>query len=149
MGKSDAQKSKSNDSELDGMDTLTRVDQTTASNKKKFLAAFKKNRGMVYKSCEAAGIVPQTYYNYLEKDAEFADAIEYLKGLEGDTVESGLIKHLDDPDPFVQLKAQGMYLAAKFRDRGYGTQKTELSGEVNNKVVYVNTPSNSRIPPRA
>lgn len=124
-------------------------DVTTADNKKKLLKALEKNQGLIYRACRAAKIDNKTYYNYRNSDQAFADAVDEIIENMVDDVEHGLIELMDDEDHHVQVKARNIFLAAKGRKRGYGTQKQELTGEGGGPVVvYVNTPSNSRIPPR-
>lgn len=125
------------------------VDSKMDMYKKKLLEAFKLKKGLVYQACRYAKIDPTTYYRYREQDQDFADAIDAICEEIVDDVEEGLMKLMEDQDHHVQVKARNIFLAAKGRKRGYGTQKQELTGEGGGPaVVYVNVPSNSRIPPR-
>lgn len=114
-------------------DTPTRAQQTTANNKARLLEALSKHRGLVYRSCKAAGVNASTYYDYLEKDPAFKEAVDNIIGLEVDRVERGLMKLLKSPDERVQVSAHKIYLDAKGKNRGYGTERkdTHLSGSVN------------------
>ncbi len=128
--------------------TITMEEKSIIANKKKLLKALGANKGMVYKSCRAVSLSHVTHYNYLEKDQAYAEKVEEITNHQIDLVEFGLINMTDSSDEKIKVMASKVYLDAKAKNRGYGTQKQELSGEMTNKVVYVNTPSNSRIPPR-
>lgn len=136
------------DNNSENPDNRTRTQKTADANKAKLLESLKKNYGLIHQSCKAAGVHHSTYYTYMDTDSEFAAEVEDILELEVDAAEHGLIKLMDCGEPKVELGARKIFLDAKAKKRGYGTQKTELSGELNNKVVYVNSPSNSRIPPR-
>jgi len=47
--------------------------------KKTFLDFFDKNGVVVYKSCEVMKVSPRAYYNNLEKDPKFKQAVEDIK----------------------------------------------------------------------
>jgi len=47
--------------------------------KKTFLDFFDKNGVVVYKSCEIMKVSPRAYYNNLEKDPKFKQAVEDIK----------------------------------------------------------------------
>lgn len=111
----------------DKPDTPTRVEITTANNKARILESLAKNDGLIYLSCQAAGVHPSTYYDYLDKDPVFADAVKNVTAIEVDKVESGLIKLMKCGDAKVELGARKCYLDAHGKDRGYGTERKDLN----------------------
>lgn len=113
-------------------DTLTRTEQTTADNKTRLLRALAKHHGLVYKSCKAADVAPSTYYAYLKEDPTFKEEVDRLVGLEVDEIESGLMTLMKSQDERIQLGARKLYLDAKGKDRGYGTERRqqEHSGKI-------------------
>lgn len=126
--------SKADDSLLDAdkSDTTTRRDEATENNKKRLLSALEKTKGLVYKACKAARVHPSTYYDYLDKDEDFADAVDIILNNQIDEVEGGLLSMIQSDKPGIRLAATDIYLKAKAKNRGYGTEKRqqELSGEI-------------------
>lgn len=58
---------------------INRVKEKTKNNKKRLIEAFKTRPFSVGKNCEAVGLARVTYYDYLNNDEEFRDAIEQCK----------------------------------------------------------------------
>lgn len=83
--------------------------------KKQFIDVFKKNGGLIYKTCEIVCIAPNTYYNWLEKDPEFKQQCQEALEYNIDYVESKLKKAIDSDE----LAAIFFYLKCKAKHRGY------------------------------
>jgi hypothetical protein len=91
------------------------TDKTKEMLKEKLLASLEENMGIVTVSCKSAGVPRQTYYDWINNDKEFAKAVEELKNVTLDFVESKLIS---------QINADNMtgiifYLKCKGIKRGY------------------------------
>lgn len=139
MGDSDPKSEKS--------DTPTRREETTANNKERLLWALEETQGLVYKACKLVDIASSTYYDYLKNDPAFAEAVKVVINTQIDEVEEGLLKMLHSDSEKIRIAASDIYLKAKAKDRGYGSSKQELSGEVGVKTsVIVRLPRNNREP---
>lgn len=138
------------DPKVDRLDTPTQRDETTANNKERLLWALQETRGLIYKACKLVNIVPQTYYNYLKDDSEFSEAVKTVINSSVDDVEQGLLDLIDSKKEGIRLGAIKIYLDAKGKDRGYGTERRqqEHSGEIGVKgqVTIVKLPRNNREP---
>lgn len=51
------------------------IDKLDALKKEKFISLYQQLNGHITQACEGADIARQTYYNWLEKDPNFAQAI--------------------------------------------------------------------------
>lgn len=80
-----------------------------------FLKHYKDGHGIITYACQATGIARRTYYNWLEKDEKFREAIEALQEETIDIVESKLLTQIDDGN----LTAIIFYLKTKGKKRGY------------------------------
>jgi hypothetical protein len=112
--------------------------------KQAFIEAYKKTFGNISMSAELAKIDRQTYYNWLEKDAEFKAAIEALKPDEIflDFCENALQKKIGKGDTTAIIFA----LKTKGKNRGYverqevtGKDGEDLFKDVQIKIVNGNT----------
>lgn len=82
----------------------------------KFIAAFIKNKGLVYKTCEDIGIDPQTYYNHLHSNEQFKAAVIAANERCLDVAEEILWDKIEvDRDTASLL----FYLKCKGKSRGY------------------------------
>lgn len=93
--------------------------------KKAFIEAYERSFGNVLASCKTVGIARQTYYNWIEKDAEFKQQIaeiepqeRFLDFLEGKLVEK--INKGDTTSIIFALKTRG-------KKRGY-VERQEITG---------------------
>jgi hypothetical protein len=73
-------------------------------------------------SCAAAGITRRTYYNWLNDDPEFFQAIEEAKESFKDFVEKQIIKHIKKGDKTMLI----YYSKTQLKDRGY-IERQELA----------------------
>lgn len=134
MAKAKAQGDSQEDESLEKnhKNNISRTDQTKAENKSRFLEAFEQNKGLVYRTCRQIGIDPTTYYRYLDEDPDFDAAVKEILQNQIDDVEGGLLSMIGSDQEKIRLAATDIYLKAKAKDRGYGTEKRqqELSGEI-------------------
>ena len=85
------------------------------AKQKAFLKHFKEGHGIISYACQAAGIARRTYYNWIEKDEKFRDAVDEVAEEVIDVVESKLLRKINDED----LTAIIFYLKTKGKARGY------------------------------
>ena len=120
------------------------------TNKKEFLEAFVKHKGVIQYAADEAGISRQTFYNWKKKDKEFAAAVEDVEEASKDRVESKLFELIEGVQ--VQKIVQGeeviyskppdvtaiiFYLKTKAKDRGY-TEKQEIKlNDINVSIKVV------------
>lgn len=120
-----------------------------SETQKKFLKAFRKNRGHISGAAEAAGVVRQSYYYWVNNNKDFADKIDEIREAHGDEIEEvlfrvglGLIKtnrtvtvkdgagnittitETETEHP-PNIKALELALKARYGDRGYMVEDIE------------------------
>jgi len=98
--------------------------------KPKFLEVFKRKAGNISESCQAVGIVRDTYYHWMEKDPAFKTAVMAVQESLIDYTESKLLQLIQDKNPIAilfKLKCHG-------KSRGYEERST-----VDQNVNLVNT----------
>ena len=85
--------------------------------KKAFLDAYSKSFGNITQSCQAIGVNRKSYYRWLDKDPEFAQAIKEAEPDEAflDFCESKLMQHINNDEVAPLLFA----LKTKGKKRGY------------------------------
>ena len=84
-------------------------------NKEKFLKHLKDGKGIVSYASQKTGITRKTYYNWINKDADFKQKCEDIQEEIIDIVESKLLSKINDED----LTAIIFYLKTKGKNRGY------------------------------
>jgi hypothetical protein len=84
-------------------------------NKKKLLIALKKKYGIVSQACEAAGLVPSTFYTYYKTDPVFAKEVDEIQDIVLDFVESKLFEKIEGGSE----KSILFYMRYKAKKRGY------------------------------
>ena len=95
--------------------TNTNRTKRTKNDKKRFLETFVKKDCHISKSCKAAKIGRRTYYEWLDADEEFVDAVENARESLNDDTEDALIAAINDGN----VTAIIFRLKTKCRDRGY------------------------------
>lgn len=93
----------------------------TDTKKKALLQALEKNLGIVTQATKTVGIHRSTYYEWLEKDAEFEKAARDIQEVALDFVEGKLLKRIQDESDTAIL----FYLKTKGKHRGY-VERTEI-----------------------
>ena len=102
---------------------MTKID----THKKALLQALEKSLGIVTTACRQVGITRQTFYNYLEKDKKFAEAVKDIENIALDFAESALFKNIGNRKEASTI----FYLKTKGRHRGYiEKQELEHSGKI-------------------
>ena len=98
--------------------------------KKAFLAKMETTLGNITASCKAANINRSTYYDWMEKDPAFADAVNDLSESNIDFAESCLKQQIKDGNTTATI----FYLKTKGKSRGY-IETHEVIGNTEAPVV--------------
>jgi hypothetical protein len=99
-------------------------DATLETTKQLFIEALDDNLGIIKRTCQQMQISRQTYYNWLDRDPDFAAAIERVKEQTLDFVETALLRRIKDGDTTAII----FYLKCKGKERGYvDKQQFEIS----------------------
>ena len=98
--------------------------KSTEDKKGAFVKAFAQSRGIIAPACKAVSINRTTYYDWMERDPAFAEAVEAIRQEQIDTVESALLNKIEDGDTTAVI----FYLKTKGKERGY-SERTELTGK--------------------
>ena len=85
------------------------------ARQKTFLKHFKEGHGIITYACGNTGISRRTYYNWIEKDPKFKEAVDEVAEEVIDRVESKHLTKINDED----LTAIIFYLKTKGKSRGY------------------------------
>lgn len=131
------------------------------NNKKRFIEALKKSRGIISSACESVSMSRQTYYNWIDADADFKAAVDEIQESAIDFVESKLMEKIngvcftgskvtngEDEKNIYTLPPSDtaiiFYLKTKGKKRGY-VEKTEIehSGQVSQVTIF-ELPDNGR-----
>lgn len=93
--------------------------------KKAFLKKFRETLGNITKSCEAAQINRCTYYDWIKKDAKFAEEVDGINEEAIDFAETSLKKQISEGNTTATI----FYLKTKGKSRGYiETHELETNG---------------------
>src|SRR5579872_5678079 len=91
--------------------------------KKQMLAALVKSLGVVSKACKTAKIDRSTHYDWLKKDAKYAQEVKAIEDIAIDFAESSLHTRIRKGDTAATI----FYLKTKGKGRGY-VERQELTG---------------------
>ena len=83
--------------------------------KKKLLEALEKTLGVVTTACKLAECDRTTFYNYYNKDKDFAQKVDDIENIAIDFAESQLHKQIKDGNTTATI----FYLKTKAKKRGY------------------------------
>lgn len=130
-------------------------------NKKEILEALEKCNGIVSTACKNIGLARSTFYNWLNTDNDFKEAVNEIQEVAIDFVESKLMEkingvfiqgkgHTDDEEELPTYKVPPsdtaiiFYLKTKGKKRGY-VEKTQVehSGQINQVTIF-ELPDNGR-----
>ena len=100
------------------------------SLKQSVLHVFEKSLGNISHTCTKSGISRQTFYNWIDTDAEFAAAIDNAKEAAIDMVETALFKQIQEGNTACII----FYLKTKAKHRGY-IERQELTGKDGAEIV--------------
>jgi len=105
------------------------------THKKELLEALAKSKGIVSTACESVGLSRTTFYDYVNTDPEFAQAVDDINEKSIDFVESKLFEKItgvtvQTGDNIYEQPPSDtaiiFYLKTQAKDRGY-VEKTEQS----------------------
>jgi len=97
---------------------------STRTRKEAMLKAMSKYRGIVTDSCKAANVPRRTYYQWMEDDPEFREAIEDIAEEALDFVESQHYKNIKEGN----VASTIFHLKTKGKKRGYQENVDITSG---------------------
>lgn len=112
-----------NEEETDKTDTIREEQERTTRKKADFLAALGENMGIITMACVRCGIHRSTYYDWLQRDRDFAESIKKILRLQVGEVEDRLLKAIARD----RIAAIIFYLKNKHPDY---KPKLEVSGDV-------------------
>jgi hypothetical protein len=106
---------------------LSTQERTTEAKKKTFIDSFVKSGFNITKACDMTKIHRRTYYDWIEKDTDFANLVTDTQEALIDSVEDALKDKIADGDTTSII----FFLKTRAKHRGYvEKQQTELSGAV-------------------
>lgn len=91
--------------------------------KKRLIKALISSLGIVTQACEVAKCSRKTFYQYCREDENFQKAVEDIKEIAFDFVESKIYKQIKDDNTAMII----FFAKTKMKHRGY-IERTELSG---------------------
>lgn len=97
-------------------------------NKELFIIAYRESLGVIKHACDKANICRQTYYNWLEADEEFRQAVEDVNEESVDFAENALKKKIREGDTTSII----FYLKTKGKKRGY-IERTEIDATMSER----------------
>ena len=98
--------------------------RVTKLNKKRMLDALEKSLGIVTTASKATDIPRSVHYEWIQKDAEYREAVEALADMTLDFAESQLHRQIKDGNTTATI----FYLKTKGKKRGY-VERTEVVHE--------------------
>jgi len=105
-----------------------KIEQT----KKALIEALEKSLGVVTTACKQVGIGRTTFYDYINKDDDFAKQVADIQNIALDFAESQLHKQIQDGNTSATI----FYLKTKGKKRGY-VERNEviLDGAVKSTII--------------
>jgi len=102
--------------------------------KKAMIQALESNLGVVTISANAVGISRKTHYSWMNKDEDYKDEVDSIRGVALDFVETKLFKKIKDEDTASII----FYLKTQGRNRGYvERQEMDVDGNLNLVVEFI------------
>ena len=101
----------------------TKIRRRIAKQKAEVLVALEKSAGIVATACKAVNISRFTFYDWMKKDAEFAEKVEDIMEAQKDFVEAQILKKIKEGDSTMTI----FYAKTKMKDRGY-VERQEITG---------------------
>jgi len=102
--------------------------------KEAMIRALEANLGVVTISANACGVSRKTHYMWLNKDSQYKEEVESIKGIAIDFVETKLFNRIKNDDTTSII----FYLKTQGRNRGYvERQEMDIEGGFNLSVEYV------------
>lgn len=110
---------------MNGTEQVKKERISTAAKKKAFLEALEKSLGVLAPAMKKAGIASRaTIKTWRDTDKKFAAAMEEVKEVAGDFVETELYRKIQDGDTTAII----FYSKTKLRERGFA-ERTEITGK--------------------
>lgn len=96
--------------------------------KEAFVKAYRETLGVIKYACEQVNISRRTFYNWLEADEEFRQAVEDVNEESVDFAENALKKKIREGDTTSII----FYLKTKGKKRGY-IERTEIDATIDER----------------
>jgi hypothetical protein len=112
------------------------LEERQRGDKERMLEALRKTYGIVSDAVKIAGIGRRTHYEWLHSDEEYRKAVQDIREVAKDFVESKLFECIQEKD----ITAIIFYLKTQAKDRGYADRELADNiniGEIKVQVVYV------------
>ena len=111
------------------------ADKFIPTNKKRYTdeqltQALIKNHGNITKTARDLGYCPSAIYRRLEQCPEILDILELTRKIAIDKVEDILFEMCERGD----MRAIKLFLEARAKDRGYGSQSINMYGKIEHKI---------------
>lgn len=110
--------------------TMPRSD--TEKRKSKFLEALEHSLGVVTTASRSSGVPRKTFYMWLEKDKEFKAAVDDIREVAIDFVESKLFQQVNNDDTTAMI----FYLKTKAKHRGY-IERSEIDHDFSQTTLHL------------
>lgn len=105
--------------------------QILHKKKLEFIDLYRQTRGYIADICSAVGIHRQTYYDWINRDDQFAQAIADAEAEINDEMKQALIQHAGDGN----LNAVKFWLTHKHPEfKGNDKEATNVNVQVNNFI---------------
>ena len=101
----------------------SKVQERIALEKKQFIELLNQNSGIISATCRAAKISRYTFYEWYNKDTEFAELVDDVKELQKDFCEAAILKKIREGDSTMII----FYAKTQMKDRGYN-ERREVTG---------------------
>lgn len=102
--------------------------------KPRLLEALERSLGIVTTACKEVGISRETYRIWLKEDPEFKKKVDDIYELQGDFVESQLLKKVSEGSETSIL----FYMKYRGKSRGYCTSvDMNVSGSLEHKIINI------------
>jgi hypothetical protein len=119
------------------------VKERQSKEKKRMLEALRNTYGIVSEAVKITGIGRRTHYEWLHSDEEYRKAVQDVKEIAKDFVESKLFECIQEKD----ITGIIFYLKTQAKDRGYADRDVVDSiniGEIKVQVLYVDGNQNDK-----
>lgn len=112
--------------------------------KERFLGTLESNLCNVSNACKRHNISRQTFYDWVDRDPEFAIKYKEIREYVGDFVESKLLNKITNNDTTAII----FYCKTKLKDRGY-VERVEQTGKDGESIEIALTEQDNEIIERA
>lgn len=105
----------------------------TSQHKKAVLEALEQSLGVVTTACKKVGVSRRTFYDWMQKDKDFAEQVKGIEDIAIDFAESQLHKQIKEGSTAATI----FLLKTKGKNRGY-IERQEIQQETTFKSLDIN-----------